>query len=108
MVEPIESVIIRGHQKFELDDILNPLEIKINDDRILNILKKYKNVYYKLTPLGILFPASITNDTKQIFLTWRELNDVKKLLINGKIYSLIGKIDLQKINSWENIEGKSL
>ena len=69
MVEPTESVIIRGQQKFELDDILNPLEIKINDDRILNILKKYKNVYYKLTPLGILFPASITNDTKQIFLT---------------------------------------
>ena len=32
----------------------------------------------------------------------------KKLLINGKIYSLIGIIDLQKINSWDNIKGKSL
>ena len=108
MAEPTESVIIRGQQKFELNDILNPVEIEINDDRILNILKKYKNVYYKLTPLGILFPASITNDTKQIFVTCRESNDTKKLLINGKIYSLIGIIDLQKVNSWENIKGKSL
>ena len=32
----------------------------------------------------------------------------KKLLINGKIYSLIGIIDLQKINSWENIKENSL
>ena len=32
----------------------------------------------------------------------------KKSLINGKIYSLIGIIDLRKMNSWENIKGKSL
>ena len=38
----------------------------------------------------------------------RELNDAKKSLINSKIYSLIGITDLQKINSWENIKGKSL
>ena len=108
MAEPIESVIIQGQKRFELNDILNPVEIGTNDDRILNILKKYKNVYYKLTPLGILFPASITNDTKQIFSTYRELNDAKKLLINGKIYSLIGIINLQNIYSWENIKVKSL
>ena len=71
ITEPIESVIIRGQQKFELNGILNPVEIEINNNRISNILKKYKNVYYKLTPLGILFPASIKNDTKQIFVTCR-------------------------------------
>ena len=38
----------------------------------------------------------------------RELNDAKKSLINCKIYSLVGIINLQKINSWENIKGKSL
>ena len=78
MSEPIESVVIRGQQNFELNDILNPVEIGINDDRILNNLKKYKNVYYKVTPLGILFPTSITNGTKRIFVTFRELNDPKK------------------------------
>ena len=89
MTEPIESVIVRGQQKFNLHDILNPVEIEINDDRILNILKKHKNIYYKLTSIGLLFPSSITNDTKQMFVTCRELNDAKKSLINGKIYSLL-------------------
>ena len=56
-------------------------------------------------PLAILFPSSITNDTKQKFVTWRELNDAKKLLINGRIYSLSGIISLPKISSWENIKG---
>ena len=34
MNEPIETVIVRGQQKFDLHDILNPMEIKINNDRI--------------------------------------------------------------------------
>ena len=33
---------------------------------------------------------------------------LKKSLLNGKIYGLIGIIDLQKINNWSNIKGKSL
>ena len=76
---------------------LNPVQIKIKDDRVLNILKKHKNAAHRLTPLGMLFPASIKNDTEQIFITCRELNDVKKSLINGKIYGLLGIIDLQKL-----------
>ena len=53
---------------------------------MLNKLKKYKNAVYKLTPLGILFPASVKNKTEKIFITCRKLNDVKKALINSKIY----------------------
>ena len=44
-------------------------------------------------PLGFLFLASVKNDTEQIFITGRELNDVKTSLINDKIYRLIGIID---------------
>ena len=35
-------------------------------------------------PLGFLFSASVKNDTEEIFITCRELNDVKQSLINGK------------------------
>ena len=108
MVEPVEIVIVRGQQKFEIESKLNPVEIEVNNGRVLNILKKYENVYYELTPLGILFPSSVTNDIKQILVTCRELSDTKKLLIKGKIYSLMGIIDLQKINGWKNIYEKSL
>ena len=77
MIEPVESVIICRQQKFELNNTLNPVEIEINDDRILNVLKKFIHFYYKFTPCGILFPSSITNNTKQIFVICRELNDTK-------------------------------
>ena len=108
MAEPIETVIARKQQNFEIAGGLNPVQIEIEDDRVLYIFKKHKNAAYKLTPLGMLFPASIKNDTKQIFITFRELNDVKKSLINSKIYGLLGIIDLKKKKNWNEIEGKSL
>ena len=71
MVEPIETVIIRTQQNFEIAGGLNPVQIKIEDDRVLNILQKHKNSAYKLTPLGMLFPVSIKNNTEQFFITWQ-------------------------------------
>ena len=55
-----------------------------------------------------MFPGSIKDNTEQIFVTSRELNDVRKSLINSKIYRLLGIIDLKKINNWEEIKGQSL
>ena len=78
MQKPIETIIVRAQQNFDVVGGLNPVQIEIEDDRILNALKKYKNVIYRITPLGLLFPASVTNDTKQIFVTCRELTDLKK------------------------------
>ena len=86
MAKPVETIIIPAQQNLEVAGGLNSVQIETEDDRVLNILKKYKNVRYRLTPLGILFPASVKNDTEQIFIIFRELNDVKKYLINGKIY----------------------
>ena len=63
---------------------------------------------YKVTPLGLLFPASIKNKTKQIFLTGKELNGVKKSILNGKVYDLVSIIDLDKISNWNEIKGQSL
>ena len=61
-------MIIRAQQNFEIVEGLNPIQIEITDDRVLNMLIKHKNVAYKLTPLGIIFPASIKNDTEQVFI----------------------------------------
>ena len=106
MQEPIEMTLIHTQQNFEIVG-LNPVQIKIEDDRVLNILK-YKNATYKLMPLGILFPALIKNNTEQVFITCRNINKVKKALIKSKIYSLIGIIDLKKFNNWEEIKGQSI
>ena len=66
MAEPIETVIIRVQQNFEIAGGLNSVQIKTEDDRVLNILKKHENSH-KLTLLGMLFPAPIRNDTEQFF-----------------------------------------
>ena len=55
-----------------------------------------------------MFPSSVTNNTKQIFVTCRELNNVTVALTNGKIFSILGTINLDKISNWEYIKGKSL
>ena len=76
MSELIETIIIRAQQDFDVEGGLNHIQIELKDDRIMNILKKYKNVIYKITPLGILFPATATNDTSQIFVLGKKLSGV--------------------------------
>ena len=87
-LEPIDTIIIRAQQDFDIDGGLNPVQIQIRDDTILNQLKKYKYVIYKITPLGLLFPASIKNDTNLIFVTANNLNGVKKSILNYKLYDI--------------------
>ena len=46
---------------------------------------------------------------EQIFITCRELNDVKKNLNNGKIYGLLGITDINKLHNWkEGVKGQSM
>ena len=108
MSQPVEKIIVRTQQNFHVVGGLNPVQIEIEDDRIINILKKYKNVLYKVTPLGLLFPASLKNDRRQIFITGKELSGVKKSILNGKIYDIIAIINLNKISNWNDIKGQSI
>ena len=78
MGEPIETIIIKAQQDFDTAGGLNPMRIEIEDDKVINTWKKYKNVIYKITPLGLLFPVTVTNDTNLIFITANALNGVKK------------------------------
>ena len=84
MSELIQTIIIRAQQDFDVDGGLNPIQIEIKDNNITNLLKKYKNVIYKITPLGLLFPTSIKNNTDQIFILAKNLSRVKKSIINEK------------------------
>ena len=57
MQEPIKTIIVRAQQTFDIVIGLNPIQIETEDDRILNALKEYKNVIYRMTSLGLLFSA---------------------------------------------------
>ena len=52
-----DFVIIRGQQSFEKHDQLNPIEIKIEEDRIINFLKNIKITHIYLKQWGFYFPA---------------------------------------------------
>ena len=56
---PLETLINRGKQSFELHKQLNTVQTTINDDRALKFLKKHRSSYYKLTPIGLLFLSSV-------------------------------------------------
>ena len=43
--EPIETIIIRAQQNFQIVGGLNPVQIKIEDLRIINALKNIKMLY---------------------------------------------------------------
>ena len=63
MPEPTESVIIGAQQNFDIDGGINPLKIELEDNKIIDILKKRKNTKYRLISPGFLFPASVKYDT---------------------------------------------
>ena len=106
--DPIETIIVRAQQDFDVVGGLNPIQIQITDDAVLNLLQKYKNVAYKITPLSLLFPASIKNDTNHIFITVNNISGVKKGILNYEIYNILADIDLNKIDKWKEIKGQSM
>ena len=108
MPEPTETVIIRAQQYFEVGGGLNPIQIQISNNTVLNLLKIYKNVAYKIIPTGILFPATVTNDTNFIFVTANNLSGVKKGILNYKTYNILAEIDTSKIKNWNEIKGQSI
>ena len=61
----IDTILIRGQQNFVNFDFSNPL--KIEDNQILIILKKPRQVFYRFIPVASLFSRGIKNKTNQIF-----------------------------------------
>ena len=63
---------------------------------------------YNITPFGIVFPASITNDTTQIFILGKNLSGIKKAILSNKIFDILAVVDLKKINNWKDIKGQTV
>ena len=108
LTTPIDTVVIRAQQDFDVAGRLNPIQVEITHDRIINMLTQYKNVVYKITPLGLLFPASVTNDTGRVQITSTKISGAKKVILNYKLFDVIAKIDLDKIPNLKDIKGESI
>ena len=105
---PTNTIISRAQQDFDNVGGLNPIQVQIKDSRIINQLTKYKKLAYKITPLGLPFPASITNNTNHLIIISTKISGTKKTILNYKLYDLIADIDLSKISNWTDIKGQSI
>ena len=104
--EPKDTIVIRAEQHFDTVGGLNPIQVKISDSRIINMLTKYKNSIYKITPLS--FPATITNNTGRVIITSRKISGTKKAILNYKWFDILAEIDLEKVPNSNKVKGKSI
>ena len=90
--EIIERVKIGGLQNFDTYDKLNPVETTVRDNESNTFLNWFKRYKYSFILNNLLFSSLLMNDTNVIFVS-----------CNG----LIGVINLNEIEHWEKIKGKS-
>ena len=101
-MEVIDFISVRGQQSFEEEAEINPIKIKIENDKIQNMFEKYKKYVTRLRLL-----SSIKSDAETIFLTTDGLVDAKFSLMNEILYQVIGVINLNKIRNSNDIKKSS-
>ena len=99
----IDFISIWGQQKFKDDAEINPIEMKIENDKIQNMFETYKKTV-KFSFEGLLLSSAIKNKTEKIFVTVGGLMDAKYSLINEKLYQTIGIINLNEVKNWNEIK----
>ena len=108
MVEVTDTIIVKALQNYDKYLTLNPLEIDLNSNYLSKIISDYKGFVFEVRLINVLFSNSIKNETQNIFIVCHNLNSAKKALINNKIYSVLGIINLNEIKQWNEMKGKLL
>ena len=92
--------------KVENCENLNPIEVSLDSNSLINELLKYKKYKYRFIIANLLSSSSIKNDTQVIFTSCDELKNAKEAFINSKLYKTLGVVYLNKKN-WNLIKRHS-
>ena len=103
----LDYVIIRDQQVFEDGRAINPVEIKVEYNRMRNFFDKYKNNKVKFKLIGLLIVSSVVNDTEKIFLQTTGLRSAKHALLNDEYKQIIGIVNLKQIENWDTLKQSS-
>ena len=124
----VDEIRIVGHQNYNLDEKLNPIEINIQDSEIQGKLSRYgtqrykyrfseiqgklsrygtQRYKYRFTVDRLLISSSVVQDTNVIFLICNGLHDARDSLINGKLYKSIRVTNINEIKDWTKLKGES-
>ena len=82
--EIVDTIRIFGLQNFYNYSRLNPIEITIDSNSIIEMLSKYKRYKFRFIIESLQFSARVQNDTEVIFITCDSLKEEKNVLINSK------------------------
>ena len=104
-----DKIRIVGLQYYDLDEKLNSIEIKIRDSKIQGKLSRYGTQLYKYLFIldSLLISSSVVQDTNVIFLICNGLNNARDSLINWKLYTSLGVINISGIKDWTKIKRES-
>ena len=103
----LEFLIIRGQQVFEEGREINPIEIKIKDNRVRNLFEKYIDNKVRFKLIGLLIASSVANDTEKIFLQTTGLKSARYALLNEEYKQIIGIVNLNQIENWSTLKQDS-
>ena len=105
--EIYEWYTIIGLQGFDNYKNLNPIEVSLDSNSLINGLFKYKKYKYRFTIKNLLFSSNIKNNTQVTFLLCGGLKDAKEAFINSKLYETLGAVYSNEIKNWDLIKGHS-
>ena len=103
----IDTVHILGLQNFDDYCSLNPVEITIDSNKIVERLSNYKMYKFRFIIESLLFSTNLQNNTDVIFITCDSLTEAKTALVNSKLYEPLGVLYLSEIKKWDLIENDS-
>ena len=104
--EIIKTVYVLGLQDYVNYDRMNPVEITLDSNEIIEELSKYKFKYRFLVE-NLLFSSNMQNETDVIFIMCNGLSDARETLINSKLYKTLGVVYLSEVKDWKLVKGKS-
>ena len=91
--------MIIGLQGFDNCKNVNPIEVSLDSNSLINELIKYKKYKYRFVIENLLFSSSIKNDTQVIFLLCDRLKSAKEAFINSKLYKTLGVVYLNEMRN---------
>ena len=101
----IDTIRILGIQNNNYD-FLNPINISISSDIIIQELTKCRKYRYRFLLESLLFSSNIENNTNVIFVSCNGLNNEKKALVNSKLINILCVCYLTELKDWELVKGQ--
>ena len=105
-LQVVDTICIFGIQNSDYN-FLNPVNISISSDNVIQQLTKYRQYRYRFILESLLFSPNIENDTDVSFVSCDRLSNAKEALINSKLVNVLGVCYLNELKDWELVKGQS-